>query len=158
MVSPNSASTAALNISQHLVSLPILRKQRGREICTMHPDAAHARGLGSGDIVRIFNDRGACLSTLSLDKQMREDCLVLPTGAWLDLQNTDAGVLCVHGNPNMLTLDKGTSGLAQGNIAHTTLVRVEKWTGTLPPVTVHDAPDLVEKDIEGADEQHLETR
>ncbi|MEM7319854.1 MAG: molybdopterin-dependent oxidoreductase, partial [Pseudomonadota bacterium] len=135
----NSASTRAA-------------KQQGREVCTMHPDAAHARGLVSGDIVRIFNDRGACLSAVTLDRQMREDCLVLPTGAWLDLQNTDAGVLCVHGNPNMLTLDKGTSGLAQGNIAHTTLVRVEKWTGTAPPVRVHDAPQFVEKNGGGDDD------
>ena len=34
-----------------------------------------------------------------------------------------------HGNPNVLTLDKGTSRLGQGPIAHTTLVEVEMYDG-----------------------------
>jgi biotin/methionine sulfoxide reductase len=45
-----------------------------------------------------------------------------------------------HGNPNMLTIDKGTSKLAQGPIAHTALVEVERFAGELPPITVHQAP------------------
>jgi biotin/methionine sulfoxide reductase len=45
-----------------------------------------------------------------------------------------------HGNPNMLTIDKGTSKLAQGPIAYTALVEVERFTGELPPITVHQAP------------------
>ena len=45
-----------------------------------------------------------------------------------------------HGNPNMLTIDKGTSKLAQGPIAHTALVEVERFAGELPALTVHQAP------------------
>ena len=48
-----------------------------------------------------------------------------------------------HGNPNVLTLDKGTSRLGQGPIAHTTLVDVEKVAGPLPAVTAFDLPELV---------------
>ena len=46
--------------------------------------------------------------------------VVLPTGAWYDPETP--GGLERHGNPNVLTLDKGASRLAQGPVAHTALV------------------------------------
>ena len=52
-------------------------------------------------------------------------------------------MMCVHGNPNVLTLDKGTSKLTQGCSAHTTLVEVELFKGELPPVTAFDPPQFV---------------
>ncbi|WP_421855007.1 molybdopterin-dependent oxidoreductase [Oricola sp.] len=120
-------------------------KRRGREVCQMHAQTAERLGFAKGDIVCIRNDRGACLASLELKDDMRADCLVLPTGAWLDLQDTHAGRIDVHGNPNVLTIDKGASGLSQGNISHTTLVRVEKWDGPLPDIAVHSQPEFVER-------------
>lgn len=118
-------------------------KARGREICLIHENTARRFGISDGDVVRLFNARGACLASARCTRDMREDCVVLPTGAWLDIQNTPVGRIDVHGNPNVLTMDKGTSGLAQGNISHTTLVRIEKWTYPLPPIRVHSQPDFV---------------
>ena len=37
-------------------------KHRGREVVRMHPADAAARGIADGDIVRLFNERGACLA------------------------------------------------------------------------------------------------
>ena len=34
-------------------------KVPGREPVRMHPDDAAARGIADGDVVRLFNDRGA---------------------------------------------------------------------------------------------------
>lgn len=42
------------------------QKRNGREVCTIHPDDANLRGVTEGDIVRIFNDRGACLASARL--------------------------------------------------------------------------------------------
>ena len=65
----------------------------------------------------------------------------LPTGAWYDpLDASVPGTLDKHGNPNLLTLDKGTSRLTQGCTAHTTLVEVERHAGDLPPITAFDPP------------------
>ena len=50
--------------------------------------------------------------------------------------------MCVHGNPNVLTLDKGTSKLAQGNIGQHALVQIERWTGKLPPIKVMEPPTI----------------
>ena len=52
-------------------------------------------------------------------------------------------MLDVAGNPNAVTLDKGCSGLSQGNSAHTTLVFAEPWTGPLPPLSVDRPPRFV---------------
>mgnify|MGYP003694639887 CR=1 FL=1 len=43
-------------------------KHRGREVARMHPDDAAARGIADGDIVRLFNARGACLGRASASR------------------------------------------------------------------------------------------
>ncbi|MEM7408555.1 MAG: molybdopterin-dependent oxidoreductase [Pseudomonadota bacterium] len=117
-------------------------KIHGREPCRMHPNDAAQRGLADGDVVRIYNDRGACLAGVELSDALMPGVVQLSTGAWYD---PDATGLCVHGNPNVLTRDKGTSRLSQGPSAHTCLVQVEAWTGELPPVTAFDPPPLLAK-------------
>lgn len=118
-------------------------KIRGREPACLNPEAAKNLNLNEGDIIQLYNKRGACLAGLRLDDGLRADCISLSTGAWLDLQEIDGQVIDVHGNPNVLTLDKGTSELAQGNIAHTTLVRVKKWTKALPELSI-DKPPIIQ--------------
>ena len=50
------------------------------------------------------------------------------------------GTLDSYGDVNCLTVDIGTSSLAQGNCGHTAMADVEKFTGTLPPVNVFNTP------------------
>ena len=121
-------------------------KIRDREPAYIHPEPAADRGLRDGDIIRIWNQRGACLAGLRLDPLIRQDCIWLATGAWFDPQIVRGERLEVHGNPNALTIDKGSSKLSQGNIAHTALVRVEKWTDPLPPLSVDRPPTIVAGD------------
>jgi biotin/methionine sulfoxide reductase len=116
-------------------------KRRGREVCTLHPDAAAARGIREGDIVRLFNDRGACLAAATLSRDMRPDVVQLPTGAWYDpVEGPDGRPMCGHGNPNMLTRDIGTSSLAQGCTGQLTVAQVERYEGELPPVRAYEPP------------------
>lgn len=96
-------------------------RPKGVEPVTMHPADASAQGLSQGQIVRIHNARGACLAQLRLSDTIRPGVIQIATGAWL----APDGELCRLGNPNTLTLDKGTSSLAQGPIAHSCLVRVK---------------------------------
>jgi len=53
------------------------------------------------------------------------------------------GTLDRHGNPNVLTLDKGTSKLAQGPSSQTALVEVEPWTKPVPAIGAFDPPPIV---------------
>ncbi|MCI0753240.1 molybdopterin-dependent oxidoreductase [Teichococcus vastitatis] len=114
-------------------------KVQGREPLLMHPDDAAARGLEEGAVVRVFNDRGACLAGLRLDDGLRAGVVAMATGAWWD-PLPEEGALDVHGNPNTLTRDVGTSRLGQGCTAQSCLVQVMAHHGVLPPVTVHRAP------------------
>ena len=98
-------------------------RPKGVERVTMHPYDAAKRGLGEGQIVRLHNVRGACLAEVRVSDTIRSGVIQIATGAWLDLD----GDLCRRGNPNVLTLDKGTSKLAQGPVAHSCLVVVDPW-------------------------------
>ena len=119
-------------------------KHRGREVARMHPDDAAARGIAEGDIVRLFNERGACLAGVRITDGIRQGVIQLPTGAWYDpVDPTEENPLCVHGNPNVLTRDVGTSALAQGCTGQLTTVQVERFNGNLPPIQAHDPPAMV---------------
>lgn len=120
-------------------------KIQGREPIRMHSEDAALRGLSDGQVVRVFNDRGACLAGLILDEGLRRGVVAMPTGAWLDpLEPGVPGSLCVHGNANVLTRDVGTSALGQGPVAQSCLVEIEAWVGPLPPITVHSPPRIEE--------------
>ena len=120
------------------------KKIKGREPVQINPRDAAAHGLEDGDIVRVFNARGACLAGVDIDPAIRPGVLNLSTGAWYDPEIPgQAGSLCKHGNPNVLTRDRGTSKLGQGPTAHTCMVEVERLDGALPPVTAHDPPDII---------------
>ena len=116
-------------------------KHRGREVMRMHPADAARRGIADGDIVRLFNERGACLAAARLTEEVREGVVQLPTGAWYDPEDpSEEKPLCVHGNPNVLTRDVGTSSLAQGCTGQLTTVEVERFAGNLPPIQAYEPP------------------
>ncbi len=117
-------------------------KVAGREACDLHPDTAAERGIAAGDLVLIRNERGATLAGARLTDAIRRDCVSLPTGAWYDPATVDGRRIDLAGNPNAVTLDKGTSSLAQGSSAHTAIVIVERWAGDPPPATTGCPPPL----------------
>ncbi len=119
-------------------------KIKGREPVMLHPDDAAARNLKDEDIVRVFNNRGACLGAVIVSDEVRSGVIQMSTGSWYDpFEPGKPGSLCKHGNPNMLTPDKGTSRLGQGPIAHSCLVEVELFEGPPPPITAFDPPEIL---------------
>jgi biotin/methionine sulfoxide reductase len=115
-----------------------------REPLTMHPDDAAKRGLRDGDLVQVLNDRGICIAVLVVSDDVRPDVVQMATGAWLDPMVTDDGkLMCKHGNPNVLTHDLGTSNMTQGPAAMSCLVEVKKYSGSPPPMTAFDPPDII---------------
>lgn len=119
-------------------------KVQGREPIRIHPDDASARELSDGDVVRVFNDRGACLAGVVIDDRLRPAVVQLSTGAWFDPADpADPDAMCVHGNPNVLTEDIGTSALARGCTGAHVLVQIEKFDEPLPPIRAHDPPVII---------------
>jgi biotin/methionine sulfoxide reductase len=116
-------------------------KIKGRQPVTINSADAAARGIADGDIVRIFNDRGACLAAAVVSDRIRPNVVRLSTGAWFDPAGGGANrPLEKHGNPNAVTLDMPASKLSQGCMAQTCLVDVERHAGEVPPVTAHTMP------------------
>jgi biotin/methionine sulfoxide reductase len=125
-------------------------KIRDREPMRMNPLDAGARGISNGDIVRVFNDRGAFLAGVRLSDALRRGVIQIATGAWYDILNPgDPNSLEIHGNPNAVTNDIGTSSLAQGPSANSCLVEVERYEGGLPPLKVLSPPAIIERQDAG---------
>ena len=119
-------------------------KVAGREAMRMNPDDAAPRGIADGDVVRVFNDRGACLAGVILSDAIRRGVVELATGAWFDpVDPAMPGSLEKHGNPNVLTTDKPTSTLTQCCAAQTALVEVERFEGEPPAITAFTPPPIV---------------
>ncbi len=119
-------------------------KIQGREPVRLNEVDARARCIADGDVVKVYNDRGALLAGAVIVDSMRPGVIELSTGAWYDpLEPGQIGALDVHGNPNVLTPDHGTSKLGQGPSAHSTLVEVEKFKGELPEIKIFRQPPRV---------------
>jgi biotin/methionine sulfoxide reductase len=116
-------------------------KVAGREPIRINPVDAARRGIADGDIVRVFNTRGACLAGALIDPDVMAGVAVMATGAWFDPPSAP-GEPERHGNPNVLTLDIGTSPLAQGTSAQTALVEIERWTAPAPALRAFTPPVL----------------
>ena len=100
-------------------NLPGHRKMEARtsQRLEMHPEDAKARGVGEGDMVRVFNDRGAIELTAMLNAH-------LPAGvvaAGLDWAKLHAG----GANVNALTSERLTD-IGGGATFYSTLVEVAK--------------------------------
>jgi biotin/methionine sulfoxide reductase len=119
-------------------------KVSGREPIRIHPDDARRRGIDDGDIVRVFTDRGSCLAGAIVTDEVRRSVVNLSTGAWFDpVDPSLPDAMCAHGNPNVLTTDRGTSRLAQGSTGQHVLVEIERFDGEAPPVRAHEPPRFV---------------
>ncbi|SFT59410.1 molybdopterin guanine dinucleotide-containing S/N-oxide reductase [Mesorhizobium sp. YR577] len=115
-----------------------------REPASFNPDDAKKRGIKAGDVVRLFNDRGACLVGAILSPLVAPGTVQLATGAWYDpVELGRVGALDRHGNPNVLTLDRPTSRLAQAPIAHSALIEAERFTETPPDVAAFLPPPIL---------------
>ena len=103
-------------------------KANNRAPLMINPEDARRMGISDWSCVRVFNSRGACLATARLCPDLMPGVVQMSTGAWLDsILQSDGTLFCRHGNPNLVTRDGGTSALAQGPIAHSCLVAIERF-------------------------------
>ncbi|MFC7326570.1 molybdopterin-dependent oxidoreductase [Marinactinospora rubrisoli] len=133
--------TGRLHSQQDMGAHSRSEKVAGRAPIRMHPADAAARGLTDGDVVRVVNDRGSCLAGVRTSTDLRRGVVQLATGAWFD-PSAAPDLSCVHGNPNVLTSDVGTSALSHGCTGQLALVEVERFDGTPPPVRVFAPPRI----------------
>lgn len=118
-------------------------KVAGCEPIRMHPHDAASRDIQGGEVVHVSSPRGQCLAGAVLDDDVSPGCVQLSTGAWFDPVDIGSSLpLDRQGNPNVLTVDRGTSRLAQGPTAHTTMVQIVGWSEPLPAVGPFTPPQI----------------
>jgi biotin/methionine sulfoxide reductase len=127
-----------LHSQQDMGAHSMSQKVRGRAPLRMRPEEAQACGVADGDVVRVSSATGSCLAGVVVSDALRPGVVQLSTGAWYDPSSED--VTCAHGNPNALTEDVGTSSLSQGCTGQLVRVRVEPFTGQVPPVRAFEPP------------------
>lgn len=111
-----------------------------REPCLISSEDAAARGIGSGGRVRIVNDRDQTPAGAIVTDDIRAGAIQMVEGGWYAPQHGAPGAPDLYGDVNVLTVDRGTSSLAQGNCGHTGVVEVENYTGEAPLPYVFEAP------------------
>jgi trimethylamine-N-oxide reductase (cytochrome c) len=88
---------------------------------------AKLRDIETGDIVRIYNDRGSILCAAYSTERIRPGVIRVPEGGWYTpLRPGDPSSLDVGGNPNILISNRQPDPLCDGMI-NGARVDVEKW-------------------------------
>ncbi|QGM79957.1 trimethylamine-N-oxide reductase TorA [Otariodibacter oris] len=113
---------------------------QGREPLFMNPEDAKRLGIVHGDLVRVYNDRGQAIVGAHVSNNFPTGVVRLQEGAWYSPLNEEIGSIDTYGDPNTMTLDIGSSMLAQAVSANTCLVNVEKYEGSAPAVTGFKGP------------------
>ncbi|WP_116132740.1 molybdopterin-dependent oxidoreductase [Tropicimonas sp. IMCC34043] len=111
----------------------------GREVACMNEADAERLGIREGDVIRLWNARGAALAVARPSSGIAPSVIRLSTGAWYAPREIEgAGPACVNGNPNALTADRPASPLSQGCSGQLCLVSVERLKAPDPGTVPHE--------------------
>jgi anaerobic dimethyl sulfoxide reductase subunit A len=88
----------------------------------VNPVDAENRGITNGDMVRVFNDRGALHVACRVTRRVMPGVVAIPQGAWWspDAQGEDE-----RGSVNVLTSERWTP-MAFGNAQHSVMAEMKK--------------------------------
>jgi anaerobic selenocysteine-containing dehydrogenase len=68
--------------NEKAISSSLYELVRKTAALTIHPDDAHAREIGEGDTVRVYNDLGSVTCHAAVSPTVRPGTVVLPKGLW----------------------------------------------------------------------------
>jgi anaerobic selenocysteine-containing dehydrogenase len=91
---------------------------RQTSVLTIHPDDAAARQISSGDLARVYNDRGQCMMLVDVSNTIAPGVVCAPAVRWPKLAPDGNSV-------NMLTSQRLTDK-GGGPSFYSCLIQVEK--------------------------------
>lgn len=116
-----------------------------REPLTISVEDAKSHGIKDGDLVELYNERGAVVVGARVSDKIMPGVVSLYEGAWPQL---DSKGRCNNGLVNFLTSSRRASGLTQATTANTCIASLRKCTDADPGGTkAFDPPKIVKKDI-----------
>lgn len=135
-------------LHSQLNNSPSLRKRytvQTREPLTLSVEDAKAHGIQDGDLVELYNDRGAVVVGARVSDKIMPGVVSLFEGAWPQL---DSKGRCNNGLVNFLTSSRPASAFTQATSANTCIASIRKCTDADPGGTkAFDAPKFVKSDI-----------
>jgi len=120
-----------------------VHKVQGREPVRISPNDAKKFGVKDGEIVEVYNDRGAILAGVVVTNTIRDGVIAIEEGAWYSPEDNQKDVSrCNSGQVNVLTSSRPTSQMAQATTANTVLVSIRK-AGTVSPNLAYQPPKII---------------
>ncbi len=103
----------------------VLKRYEGGPRLEIHPDDAAARGIGEGDLVRVFNDRGEFVVPATISERVKPGLVVALSIWWNRYLPARRGVNA--------TTSQRLSDMGGGATFYDNLVQVEKISPPTPP-------------------------
>ncbi len=99
------------------------------QVVRVHPADAKKRGIADGDIIKIYNDRGAVLGIAQVTERMKPGSIhsYESSGVYDPLEPGKPGSVDKGGCVNQLTPSRMMSKNAPGMAPNSCLVEIEKW-------------------------------
>ncbi|MFC1846329.1 molybdopterin dinucleotide binding domain-containing protein [Chloroflexota bacterium] len=99
------------------------------QVVRIHPDDACNRGIENGDIVKLYNDRGAVLCIAQLTERVRPGTAhsSASSGAFDPVEPGKPGGIDKGGCVNLLTPSRMMSKNAPGMVPNSCLIEISKW-------------------------------
>lgn len=114
---------------------------QGREPVRINTEDAAARGIADGDLVELFNSRGAVIAGAVVSDDIMPGVVSIYEGGWPQL---DSKGRCNSGLVNFLTSTQPASGYSQATSANTVLVEMRKCEDPEGPNRAYEPPAIIE--------------
>lgn len=92
------SSHSRYRIHSTFANLDLVKTREPEPVVRVHPADARSRGIEEGHLVELFNERGRVKIKCRIDESMREGCVLIREGHWIDQ--------FVEGDPYGLTHDQ----------------------------------------------------
>ncbi|NQY68558.1 MAG: molybdopterin-dependent oxidoreductase [Flavobacteriales bacterium] len=112
----------------------------GREPVMVNPIDAKKYGIVDGDVVELYNDRGAVLCGAVVSDKIREGVVSLQSGSW---SQRDSKGRCNSGQINFITSSRATTTLTQACTANTCVSYIRKCEDVEGPNLMFEGPEIV---------------
>ncbi len=112
---------------------------KGRQHVRVSVEDARANGIKSGDLVELYNERGALIAGAVVTDQIMKGVVSLEEGNWIQL---DSKGRCNSGAINIITNSVASSGLSQATSANTCIASIKKCTDAESENRAYEPPPV----------------
>lgn len=113
---------------------------KGRQHVFISVEDAAAKGIKSGDLVELYNERGALIAGAVVTEKIMQGVVSLEEGNWIQL---DSKGRCNSGAINIITTSVASSGLSQATSANTCIANLKRCDDAESENRAYEPPPVV---------------